>query len=156
MAKFDMELPTDLIKQFEKIHDNADQIFGQMTRAGAEVAMSNIKSNVPNRELGDYLAISRTYKTPSDGGINTKVYFRGYMPFSGNRTTFSRRGRGSAVYTTHKGVPAGFVAMIYEYGRSNNPFPRKPFLRKSFRNDNIEKAMLRAQKEASGGLLDDE
>lgn len=156
MAKFNMELPEQIMKDFKRIYDDSDHIFGEMTKAGAEVAMHNVKSSVPVSKMAQYVKLSRTYKTPSDDGINTKVYLSGYMPFTGNRTTFSRRGRsGGAVYTTSKGVPVDFVAMIFEYGRSGYPFPKKPFLRKAFRKGQIEKAMLAAQKRASGGLLDE-
>lgn len=155
MAKFAMELPTEIMKDFEKIHGNTEKIFGEMTRAGAEVAMQMAKANVPLPEMGEHLKLSRTYKTPSDGGINTKVYFSGYLPFRGNRTTFKRRGRAGkgSVYVTTEGVPVDFLANLYEYGRSTAPFPKRPFFRKSFNKSAIEKAMLDAQKTASGGLL---
>ena len=156
MAKFQMELPTEIIKDFEKIYNNSDEIFGAMTRAGAEVAKNNVVANVPVSGLADKVKLSVTYKTPSDDGINTKVYFSGYLPFKGNRKTFSRRGRGGGqVYTTDRGIPAAFIANVFEYGRSDRPFPKKPFFRKSFRKAQIEKAMLKAQKEASGGWLDE-
>lgn len=155
MARFVQELPTDILKDFKKIYDNADEIFGAMTKAGAEVAMQAMKNNVPLSDMAQHIKLTKTYKTPTDGGINTKVYFSGYLPFSGNRTTFSRRGRaGGDVYTTNKGVPVDFLAQIYEYGRSTSPFPKKPFMRKSFSKAKIEKAMLEAQKKASGGLLE--
>ena len=47
MARFEMQLPEAIIKDFQKIYDNADQIFGEMTKAGAEVTMHNIQANVP-------------------------------------------------------------------------------------------------------------
>ena len=154
MAKFNLELPTQVIKDIERIYDNADEIFGEMTRAGAEVVEQNVKTNIPSN-LSSYVKLTKTYKTPSDGGINTKVYVSGYLPFSGNRTTFSRKGGGGKTYVTTKGVPADFIAMLYEYGRSSAPFPKHPFLRKSFKKKDIEEAMLRVQKEMTGGLLDD-
>lgn len=156
MAKMNMVLPDDIIKEFKHIEGNTEKIFGEMTKAGAEVVKGNIKATVPLKEMATHVKLSRVYKTPSDGGINTKVYLHGYLPFKGNRKTFSRRGRsGGAVYTTDKGIPVAFLAQIYEYGRSTTPFPQKPFLRSSFRKGQIEKAMLEAQKRASGGLLDE-
>lgn len=156
MAKFNMELPTDILKDFQKIYDNSDEIFGGMTKAGAEVVLNNVRSSAPIPEIASHARLSKTYKTPSDNGINTKVYFSGYMPFKGNRKWFVRRGRkGGRVYRTSKGVPVEFVAMVYEYGRSGSPFPKKPFYRKSFKKDQIERAMLDAQKRLSGGLLDE-
>lgn len=139
MAKFNLELPDAIMKDIEKIYSNSDEIFGAMTKAGAEVVESNIRANVPasfkNSEIMKCLKVTRQYKTPSDDGINTKVGFFGYFKNKQGRIT-----------------PAPLVANVFEYGRSN--FTKKPFLRKSFRKDQIEKAMLEAQKTASGGLLE--
>lgn len=156
MAKFSLVLPDEIIKDTEKLYRNSDKIFGGMTRAGAEVVLNNVKQTAPHAGIASNTKLSKTYKTPSDGGINTKVYFSGYLPFKGNRKTFKRRGRkGGDVYTTTKGVPVAFLAQIYEYGRSTSPFPKKPFFRKAFNTAQIEKAMLKAQKELSGGILDE-
>lgn len=140
MAKFEMQLPTEIIKDFEKIYKNSDEIFGKMTKAGAEVAYKSVIANVPasfrKSNIMKCLKLSRTYKTPSDGGINTKVLFSGY-------------------FKNHKGkeVPAPLVANVFEYGSSK--VTKKPFMRKSFNKSKIEKAMLDEQKRASGGLLDE-
>lgn len=140
MARFQMELPTDIMKDMQKIYNNADDIFGGMTKAGAEVVLGNIRANVPksirNSKMMGCLRLTRIYKTPSDGGINTKVGFYGYFMNHENRLT-----------------PAPLVANVFEYGKSG--FPKRPFLRKSFRKGQIEKAMLEAQKRLSGGLLDE-
>jgi HK97 gp10 family phage protein len=156
MAKFKMELPTELIKEFETLEKKSEKIFGEMTKAGAEVVAKNVQSNAPNT-IKNYVKISKVYKTPSDGGINTKVYVSGYIPFSDpNRKYFSRtNGKSSTVYKSTEGVPADFLANLYEYGRSTAPFPKHPFLRKSFKKKEIEDAMLQAQIRASGGLLDE-
>lgn len=142
MAKFVAELPDAILKDFEKIYGSTEKIFGEMTKAGAQVAYNNIVANVPEaiRTSGmmDTLMISRVYRTPSDDGINTKVLFNGYF-----------------INEDGKRTPAPLVANVFEYGRSNAPFPKQPFLRKSFRKAEIEKAMLEAQKQASGGLLDE-
>lgn len=155
MATFNLELPSDLMKDLKKVYDNSDKIFGEMTRAGAEVVEANVQNNAPE-VLKSHVKVSRTYHTPTDGGINTKVYISGYIPFSDpNRKYFSRSGGSGKKYKTTDGVPADFLAQIYEYGRSSAPFPKKPFLRKSFKKDQIEQAMLEAQKKASGGILDE-
>ena len=52
MAKFDMQLPTDIIKDIEYINNNSDNIFGQMTKAGAETVVQNIKTNIPKSFVG--------------------------------------------------------------------------------------------------------
>lgn len=141
MAKFEMELPTEIMKDFEKIYKDSEKIFGEMTKAGAEVVNRNIQANVSqsirNSKMMDCLKTTRVYKTPSDDGINTKVGFYGYF-----------------VNEDKKTVPAPLVANVFEYGRSNAPFPRQPFMRKSFKKNEIEQAMLKAQKRASGGLLE--
>ena len=155
MAQFRLNLPDKEIKQFEELYGKTSEIFGEMTKAGAEVALKEILANCPIPELRSHVKLSRQYKTPSDGGINTKVYVSGYLPFSGNRKYFSRRGGNGSMYSTSKGVPASFVAIMYEYGRSGHPFPKRPFFRKSFKKGAIEKAMMEAQKTASGGLLDE-
>lgn len=141
MARFELELPTDIMNDIKKIHDNADEIFGEMTKAGAEVVEKNIRANVPqpiaNSKMMGCLRTTKTYKTPSDDGINTKVGFYGYFQNENGET-----------------VPAPLVANVFEYGRSGLPFPKHPFMRKSFKKGEIEQAMLKAQKSASGGLLE--
>lgn len=141
MARFDMELPTQIMDDIKSINNNYERIFGGMTEAGAKVVYSNICHNVPNgiKQSGmmGTLKISRIYRTPSDDGINTKVLFAGYFTNQDGKTT-----------------PAPLVANVFEYGRSNAPFPKKPFLRRSFSKGAIEKAMLDAQKKLSGGLLE--
>ena len=141
MAKFEMQLPDAIMKDFQKIYDNSEEIFGEMTKAGADVVNNNIKANLPqsirNSKMMDCLRITKTYKTPSDDGINTKVGFYGYFQNENGET-----------------VPAPLVANVFEYGRSNSPFPKQPFMRKSFKKAQIEQAMLDAQRKASGGLLE--
>lgn len=142
MAKFQLELPTDIMNDIKKIYDNSDEIFGEMTRAGAEVVESNIRSNVPKSikesEMMKCLKTTKTYKTSKDDAINTKVGFFGKFKNENGKM-----------------VPAPLVANVFEYGRSNLPFPKHPFLRKSFKKEQIEEAMRKAQRKASGGLLDE-
>ena len=146
MAKFKMELPTELIKEMETLNKRSDEIFGEMTQAAAEVVAKNVKTNAPDTIKGN-VRISKVYKTPSNGGINTSVYVSGYIPFSNpNRSYFSRtNGRSATVYHTSKGVPAAFIANLYEYGRSTAPFPKHPFLRKSFKKKEIAETMERTR-----------
>ena len=140
MGKFEMILPDEILKDFRKIYDNSDKIFGEMTKAGAEVVLSNVRANVPrsfkNSNIMKTLKMTKTYKTPSDDGINNKVGFYGYFVNQNGVTT-----------------PAPLVCNVFEYGSTK--FSKQPFLRKSFRKDQIERAMLDAQKKASGGLLDE-
>ena len=140
MAKFVAEMPTDVLKSIENIYDNCDKIIGKMTRAGAEVVYKKVKTGVP-KGIGDSqmmknLKLTKTYKTPTDGGINTKVGFYGYfINENGERT------------------PAPLVANLFEYGRSNAPFPKQPFFRKAFMEQDITTAMLKEQEKQTGGLL---
>lgn len=148
MAKYRSELPTELMKTFHNLEVNTEKMMAEMTRAGADVVADNIQQNAPN-VLRPYVKLSKTYRTPTDDGINTQAYVSGYIPFSNpNRKYFARRngGRSSIVYKTTEGVPAEFLANIYEFGRHGYPFPKHPFLRKSFRKAQIEKAMLAVQK----------
>ena len=140
MARFELQLPEGLMKDFQKLYNDADKIFGAMTEAGADVVMANVKNNVPASFRGSNimscLRKTRVYRTPTDDGINTKVGFYGYF-----------------VNRDGKREPAPLVVNVFEYGSSK--FPKKPFFRKSFRKDQIEKAMLETQKKLSGGLLDE-
>ena len=132
MAKFTGSLPTELIKQFETLEVNTEKMLGEMVETGAEVARQNIEAKMPRalREaLGsDNIIVSRVYKTPSDDGINCQAMIVGY-------------------FTNRNGerIPAPLVANVFEYGRSNSPFPKQPFFRQSFNKGEIEKAMLRVQ-----------
>lgn len=155
MAKMDVVLPDDVMKDFKEIYDNADEIFGEMTRAGAQVVLDKAKQKCPNKELAKYFKLSKTYKTPSDGGINTKIYASGYIPFSDpNRKYFSRSAKGT-MYHTDKGVPVDFLLKLYEYGRSTAPFPKSPFFRSCFSDLSITEAMLKTQIRISNGRLGD-
>lgn len=142
MAHFKMELPNDIIEQMQKIDSNCEKIFGEMTKAGAEVVMRNIKSKVPqgirDSEMMKCLQMTEIYKTPSDDGINTKVAFYGYFQNENGVKT-----------------PAPLVGNVFEYGRSGLKFPKQPFMRASFNAGQITDAMLKVQAEMSGGLLDD-
>jgi hypothetical protein len=142
MAKFELELPTELIAEIERVSKDSDKIFGGMTQAGAEVAYKTVLSNLPkglrdSKDFARHIYITKSYKTPSDDGINNKVKIAGY-------------------FNNKNGVktPAPLVANMFEYGSNSRNFPKQPFFRKSFRPSQIEAAMLKAQKELSGGLLE--
>lgn len=131
MAKFELELPTELLSVFSTLEQNENKMLKEMTKAGAKVVLKNIKSNVPSSFHGSNimkcLKVTRSYETPSDDGVNTKVAFYGYF--------INEQGRR---------VPAPLVCNVFEYGRSD--FNKRPFLRKSFKESEIEKAMLEVQK----------
>ena len=130
MAKFQSELPLELIKQFDEL--SKSKMLEEMVDAGAEVVLNNVKSNMKKvfkdtSRLEKCLVKTKVYKTPSDDGVNDKVAFYGY-------------------FTNEQGkeVPAPLVVMAREYGTSSGE-AKKPFLRKSFNKAQITKAMLKVQ-----------
>ena len=127
MAKFKAEIPTELINAFKGLEANTDKMLADMTKAGAEVVANNLQANAPEG-LANNVKVTRSYKTPSDGGVNTKVYISGY-------------------FTNRNGVrtPAPLVANMFEYGSSKRQYPKRPFLRRSFRKAQIEQAMKKVQ-----------
>lgn len=134
MAAFEEQLPTELMEQFEFLDKNTETMLKEMTREGARKVLANVKSNVPQsfRKSGimKCLKLTRSYKTPSDDGINTKVAFYGYFNNEDGRRT-----------------PAPMVCNLFEYGRSspNPPYPKHPFMRRSFVSSEIESAMEKVQ-----------
>lgn len=142
MGKFEVILPLEIIEEIEKIEKNVTNIFGEMTKAGAELVRKKIESYLPKNisasNMRNNLFVSRTYRTPTDGAINNKVGFAGYF--------INKKG---------KKTPAPLVATLIEYGGVNNQYPKHPFFRKSFVKKEIEQEMFRKQVRLSGGLLDE-
>jgi hypothetical protein len=128
MAKFIGKMPTELIKEFEMLESRTEEMLEEMTKAGADVVYGNMSGSIPSVLRGNLIK-TRTYKTPSDDGINTKVMVSGYFFNENNKLT-----------------PAPLVANLFEYGRSNSPYPKRPFLRRSFTAGTIKSAMLAVQK----------
>lgn len=133
MAKAKFEIPQELIAQMKKLEQDTPEMMKSMVEAGAETVLERIRSNAPagmkSSPIMNCLSSTRPYEAPSDDSINVKVGFAGY-------------------FTNEDGVktPAPLVANIFEYGRSNSPFPKQPFMRKSFSKAAITKAMEAAQK----------
>lgn len=132
MARFEGFIDKDFIKRFEDLGVNVEKMLDEMAKAGAEVALANVKAKMP-RALREALTdnnirLSKVYKTPSDDGVNCQVMIVGYFENEDGVKT-----------------PAPLVANLFEYGRSNEPYPKKPFFRSSFNNGQIEKAMLKVQ-----------
>lgn len=132
MARFEMELPNDLIKTFDKLNEETEKMIGEMTQAGAQVVLEEIKANAPasfrDSDIMKCLHITKVYKTPSDGGINTKIAFYGY-------------------FVNKRGVktPAELVCNVMEYGRSDGKVKKHPFVRKSFNKKKIKSALEKTQ-----------
>lgn len=130
MARFDMELPNDLLKEFEGLEVNTDKMMGEMTKAGAETVYKKVLKNIPksfqNSNIMKCLKLTKTYKTKSDNGVNTKVAFYGYFK--------NKRGAEE---------PAPLVANVFEHGTST--VKKQPFIRKSFNKSEIEAEMKKVQ-----------
>lgn len=130
MAKIDLELPNDLIKEFEQLDVNTEKMMGEMTKTGAEVVYKKVLKNIPksfkDSDIMKCLKLTKTYKTKSDDGINTKVAFYGY-------------------FRNKRGVeePAPLVANVFEHGTST--VKKQPFMRKSFSKSEIEVEMKKVQ-----------
>ncbi|MBR6624558.1 MAG: HK97 gp10 family phage protein [Ruminococcus sp.] len=133
MAKAKFEIPKELLNQVKKLEHDTPEMMKAMVEAGAETVLERMKSNAPagmkSSPIMNCLSSTRPYEAPSDDSINVKVGFAGY-------------------FTNEDGVrtPAPLVANIFEYGRSNSPFPKQPFMRKSFNKGAITKAMEAVQK----------
>ena len=142
MAKIVFDIDDSVLKDISYIDKQFDHIFGGMTKAGAEVVYKNVIANLPEslRSSGfsSHVKLSKVYKTPSDDGINTKVMITGYFKNKEGKKT-----------------PAPLVANMFEYGSDKRKYPQHPFFRKTFKQSQIMKAMEEAQKNLSGGLLDE-
>lgn len=132
MARMEVELPTELMKTFEELNVNTQKMLEEMTQEGAKTVLANVKANVPasfhSSGIMRCLKITRPYYTPSDGGRNTKVAFYGYFENEDGKRT-----------------PAPLVCNLFEYGRSSSPYPKHPFMRRSFKKGQIEAAMKKVQ-----------
>lgn len=138
MARFNAELPHDLIKVFDELETDAPEMMGKMVKAGATVVYNKIVKNLGKsfKRTGTLLKglkVTKVYKTPSDGAINVHIGFYGY---NADKKTKAHP----------KGVPIPLIAMAREYGTKSGE-SKKPFLRKSFAKKDIEAAMLEVQEQ---------
>lgn len=153
MAKFKSELPYELMKVFEDLETNCEDMFGEMCKAGAEVVYNNVKANMKKafkstRSLEKGLKITKVYKTPSDDGINVHIGFYGYAdsdkPVTVKTTRKKKNGKATTYSYERSGVPIPLIAMAREYGTSKGE-KKKPFFRQSFKKKEIEQAMQEVQ-----------
>ena len=136
MAKFNAEVPNDLLQKFVGLEKESTNILGEMVDAGAETVLNNVQNNMKSafdnpERLAKGLKKTKIYKTPTDDGINVKVAFYGY---DSDKVTKQHP----------QGVPIPLMAMAREYGTSSGE-RKKPFFRKSFKQKEIEQAMKRVQ-----------
>ena len=146
MARFKAELPKELINQFKALSDNSEKMIEEMTEAGANVVYYNVIKNIQGsfndaNKLTPYLKITRTYKTPSDDGINTKVGFYGYY----KDKSFTVKNKKNGNIYSYVGIPVPLIVRAREFGSSSGE-QKKPFFRKSFDKKQIEFAMLNVQR----------
>ena len=134
MATFKFEPPIEIIESLEKLNSSTYEMMGNMTRAGAKEVYKNVVINMKHSfkdssNLERCLKLTRTYRTPSDGGINTKIGIYGYF-----------------INQNGQKVAAPLVANTKEFGRrkpnGNGIIQPVPFFRIAFKKDQIERAML--------------
>lgn len=137
MARFNAELPNDLIKEFEGLEKDCRKIFGEMVEAGARAVHKNVLNNMKKvfkntATLERGLKVTKIYNTPSDDGINVHIGFYGYDPDSPKTKKHPN------------GTPIPLIAMAREFGTSSGE-AKKPFFRTSFKKKEIEQAMKQVQ-----------
>ena len=165
MAKFVAQLPTDILKDVNFLEKNCFEIFGGMTKAGAQHAGENMKARATKAfksgvgaKVASKMKITKTYETKKKE-ITTKAAFYGYIPRK-DGTRVKIKGN------YYSGVPVPLLCNLVEYGVKSSAMPKQfkeywdgqkhPFARPAFSDTNgIQAAMLKAQKELSGGLLND-
>ena len=84
MAKFNAELPNDLLKMFDELENDAPDMMGEMCKAGAEVVHNKMVANIGKAfgrtdTLLKGLKVTKVYKTPSDDGINVHIGFYAHL-----------------------------------------------------------------------------
>lgn len=118
MAKVTMKMPEDFLLKVSRLNDKTDEIIPRVLKAGGEVVLDKVKSN-----LGSAIGRDTKYPSRSTGQL---VEALGLSPAlqdrNGNHNVkvgFSepRRGGGSNAK----------IANIIEYGKSGQP--AKPFLK---------------------------
>ena len=166
MAKFKMNMPTEILSDIDFISHNTLNIFGDTVKAGALVAKKQIQANANKAFSGEIaskmnkkLKVTKVYQT-KDGSIKDKVAYYGYLATKKTKAGGSVKVRS---YRYPQGVPAPLLAALREFGAKSgsgmpkqfkNYWTKKPFVRPAFSNSApIESAMLAAQKRASRGLL---
>lgn len=150
MAKYNVQLPNEIVKEIEELEKNCVNMFEDMTQEGAKVVYNLVLQNMRSAfastdSLEEGLKFTRAYRT-RDGSVNTYVGFYGY---------------------DEDGTPIPLMAMAREYGTygSNSKTKhkpknkkgvmpkgeqKKPFFRKSFKKKDIEEAMLKVQERYLG------
>lgn len=150
MARFNNELPYDLIKQFANLEKTSEKMMEEMVTKGAKVVEKNIGHNIIGKfketsKILEYLRVTKVYKTQSDGGINRKIAFYGYKPTkNGKSFKITKQLKTHKETYEYEGVPVPLIVVAREYGTSSGE-KKKPFIRKSFNKSEIEAEMKKVQ-----------
>jgi ElaB/YqjD/DUF883 family membrane-anchored ribosome-binding protein len=149
MAKFKAELPNDLMKEFKKLEQNTEEMMKEMTRAGAEEVYDRVVSNMKKafknpKELIAKTKITKSYRTPSDDGINTKVAVYGYIKEGKKFTRKNSYKKSTGKSYESDGVPAPLVVIQREYGNSRGE-KKIPIFRPAFNKAKITTVMEKVQ-----------
>lgn len=169
MAKFEATLPTEILNDVKFIERNCAEIFGGMTKAGAEKAAENMRQRVSQSfrggladKVNSKLKVTKTYENKSKEIVTSAKYY-GYISTDKKPFYLSQRGK---KYGPYPGIPVTILMRLKEGGlkSSNMPAPFKKYWgSQRYRikdpafadTQGIRAAMLKAQKQLSGGLLDD-
>lgn len=150
MAKFDAELPNDLMKQLNALNSGgADAMMDEMLTAAGEYVTGAVEVNArkvfknPDTVTGNVfvkpqsrksgLKLSKVYRVKKDYSKNIKIMFIGYKKGSPKTQRFP------------KGTPIALIAIAREYGTSSGE-ARRPFFRPAFNKSKITEIMMMIQK----------
>lgn len=141
MARCKSVLPLEVINEMRRLEEKTSEMIDEMLNAGADGVMERIKEHAPtqiarNSQIMSSLWKTRVYNTKSDNAINIKVafwgYYKGKVPFYYNKIKKEE-------------TPIPLIVNLFEYGRSDSPFPKHPFVRRSFAKNRVEADMLKIQ-----------
>ena len=150
MAKFEAQIPNDLIKKIGGLADGgADEMMNEMLIAAAETVIGGVEVNAqkafknPDTVTGNVfvkpqkrrsgLKLSKVYRVKKDDSKNVRIKFVGYKKGSAKTQRYP------------KGTPIALIAVAREYGTSSGE-KKRPFFRPAFNKSEIENTMRFVQK----------
>lgn len=144
----------DIMAQIDEMQQRFPEVCEAMVEAGGEAVREEIYSNMPDTLYDAGRGSTRggfyttePYHTPSDGAINVKVYYDGYIETDDGRV-----------------IPYPLLVNAFEYGTSDRftkaggyrgSITKQPFFRKSFNKAKIEAAMRKVWEEKTKGILNE-
>lgn len=144
MASFKIEFtPEEKGKSWEMSEAQLIDLGAAICRAGGAVVQQHMRRTSPHTHLTPFVRATRVYFTPSDGAINQKIYFGGYLPLRKGRKYWLRYNkRGGKAYKTTEGVAANALSIWFYKGRHGNPFPIRDAFLRNIPKKAVEAAML--------------